>query len=314
MKLLISSVHSDYSLLGYDSEVDRVFWKCSSDRLKACGIAYHGNDLLVATSNTVTRFNSDGTVNISRFEGRSNPLFHSIHPINDLLVGVVDTGHSQVLLLSRENEIVRSLSPFAFWGDDHHDAVHMNDFALTRHGMIASCFGYRPWRNLMTKLESDDSAPPSADTGHVDAHAGLKHQGLLINLMENNGKETGRIVGFGFTLPHSITVIEDTLYICSSLLATFHICHISEKGLVLPDTEIKFPDAYILRGTLKHDNGWFIGGSTHRRSKLGHAAIFEMNNTLKPVKTSYINCVTEIYDILPWRDDIMDNIASVMHD
>ena len=167
MKLLISCVHSDYSLLGYDSEADQVFWVCSSKRLKACGIAYHGNDLLVATSNIVTRFGCDGTVNLSRFEGRANPLFHSIHPINDDLVGVVDTGHSQVLLLSRNNQVVRSLSPFQFWGNDHQDAVHMNDFAMTRHGMVASCFGYRPWRDVMAKLRPDDSTTRPPKTGAI---------------------------------------------------------------------------------------------------------------------------------------------------
>ena len=55
MKFVLSCVNSLVSFVGYDLAARQAFWYCPADRLRACGAAYDGDGLLIASDNTLIR-------------------------------------------------------------------------------------------------------------------------------------------------------------------------------------------------------------------------------------------------------------------
>lgn len=155
MKVLLSCVNSSFSLLGFDWDRGEVFWELPSERLKVCGICYDGRALLVASDNAVTRF-TPLDVNRISLSGPHEALGHSVHLINEHEFGVVDTGNSAVRVFRKNLEPSYVLNPVAHWNDVPEDAIHLNDFAVTPFGILASCFGYRPWRSVQQSLSWEE--------------------------------------------------------------------------------------------------------------------------------------------------------------
>ena len=83
---------------------------------------------------------------------RRNSLSHSIHPIGEAEFGVIDTGHSCLRVFRNDLSPSYVLEPLAPWEDLPPDAIHLNDFAVTPCGIVASCFDYRPWRKMQAEL------------------------------------------------------------------------------------------------------------------------------------------------------------------
>jgi hypothetical protein len=66
-----------------------------------------------------------------------------------------------------------------------------------------------------------------------------------------------------------------------------------------------------LRGACFFDNSWFIGGSTFRHDKLiaDNIEIYYFDALTQTVQKKEIQGKGEIYDILPWIDEIMKPIV-----
>ena len=155
MRLLLSCVNSDLSLIGFDWDSGRIFWACPQKLLRVCGACYDGNDLLLSGDNHVARVTPTGYVR-TELSGRYDALAHSVHVIDEDRFGVVDTGNSRVVGVNKRGEADVVYGPVDHWGDIPHDAIHLNDFAVTPHGMLASCFDYRPWRKVREDTSWED--------------------------------------------------------------------------------------------------------------------------------------------------------------
>lgn len=305
MKLLISLVNTTPALIGYDCDKGEVFWECTYGELKACGIDYHGDDLLVASDNILTRFRSDGRIRAADLRGKYDALAHSVHRIDDNLAGVVDTGNSQFLIVDREGTIRARINPFKHWGEIPSDAVHMNDFAITPHGILASCFDYKPWRDVRGELG-------------IEEWHGIAF-GIIINILDNgndinNGKDgRAHIVGCGFNGPHSLKYIDNYLYLCSSHTGVFHVCEVGENGILRERAGFNISSGHFLRGVCRIGGKWFLGGSSFRHTEkvANNVAIYVVNNRFKLEKVHTLPGSGEIYDILVWRDEVMGNLLKL---
>ena len=65
-----------------------------------------------------------------------------------------------------------------------------------------------------------------------------------------------------------------------------------------------------MRGAYFVDNGWFLGGSTRRHDELlgGNVEIYYFDTLAETVQKKEIPGQGEIYEILPWKDEIMTPI------
>ncbi len=295
MKLLLGCVNSPISLIGYDWEKGEIFWSLEQEQLKVCGVSYDGHDLLVSSDNFITRLTPSGAFRIE-LTGEYESLAHSVRVIDDNLFGVADTGHSVIRIFNKTGEQVEILDPIGYWQDIPADAIHLNDFVLTPYGMLASCFDYRPW----CLVRKETSWENWCSGGY----------GLIINLTGIGNKGMGRIVGCGFNHPHSLHYVDPCLYVCSSATGQFHRCKFIKGGLLVEDMHYKVTDDHFLRGAYKLDNGWFLGGSTVRHGEVlsRNMEIYYLNEISGEIEKKSIGIPGEIYDILPYKEDIMQSI------
>ena len=296
MKLLISFVNSTISLAGYDWDKGEIFWSIPSCQIKTCGICYHDADLWISSDDRVVQLCSNGDGNVVTLSGPYDPQLHGIHVMNDDTLGVVDTGHSAVRIIDKSGQQMEILSPVASWLEVPPDAIHLNDFVTTPHGLYASCFDYRPWRVIRERISHEDWCT-----------AGY---GLIINLTGNARQGAGRIVGCGYNHPHSLNYVDPFLYLCSSSTGTFSICEFSGTGTLIEKSHHNITEDHFLHGACFFDNGWFLGGSTFRHDELiaENIEIYYFDTLGQKVQKKEIQGKGEIYDILPWHDEIMKPI------
>jgi hypothetical protein len=211
-------------------------------------------------------------------------------------MGVVDTGHSCVRVFDLLGKEIGQYNPVETWGEIPEDAIHLNDFVCSPHGLLSSCFDYRPFRKIKDR-----------EAFHEWCAGGY---GLVINLTGRNKTGAGRIIGCGFNHPHSLKYHDPFLYICSSATGTFHICNFNDSGTLTEIFNFKVTDNHFLRGALKTEERWFLGGSSFRHGELlsEDVEIYLLNELTGIVQKKSIPGKGEIYDILPWKDEIMEPI------
>jgi hypothetical protein len=293
MKLLLSFVSSTISLAGYDWDRGEIFWSIPSSQFKTGGICYHDSDLWVSSDNRVVQLCSNGDGNVTTLSGPHDPQLHSLHFINDNAVGVVDTGHSAVRIIDKCGQQIKTLNPVACWLEVPQDAIHLNDFVMTPYGLLASCFDYRPWRLIRELMPYEEWC-----TGGY---------GLILNLTGEPHNGAGRIIGCGFNHPHSLNYIDPFLYLCSASTGTFSVCEFSGTGTLIEKAQRKITEDHFLRGACYMQDGWFLGGSTFRHEQLiaENVEIYYFNILTETIQKKEIQGKGEIYDILPWKDEIM---------
>lgn len=292
MRVLLGCVNSTHSLVGYDFDEGKAFWACPQSLIRSCGICYDGDDLLLAGDNHVIRLSAENAEETTIF-GRFDALAHSVHPVTGGLFGVVDTGNSRVVVYSSDGSVDDVYCPLAAWEASPHDAIHLNDFAETPHGMIASCFDYRPWRSVREKTSWGDWC-----TGGY---------GLILRLDGAPGSGAGRVVGSGFNHPHSLTWHENRLHLCSSSTGEFHVCEMDAHGLIRELDRFQISKDHFVRGILPVEGNWLIGGSSTRHGEQLSRTLelYRLDPASGSIENRVVGGAGEIYDVLPWHDDVL---------
>jgi hypothetical protein len=182
----------------------------------------------------------------------------------------------------------------------------MNDFAMTPHGILASCFDYKPWRDVRS------------DLGREEWH-GISF-GIIINIFDNgNDADSGKdgrahVVGCGFNGPHSLKYIDNNyLYLCSSHTGVFHVCEFGDNGVLKERAGFKISNQHFLRGACRTNGKWLLGGSSFRHTEkvADNVAIYVVDSRFKLERVHALPGTGEIYDILAWRDDVMKNLLKL---
>ena len=295
MRLLLGCVNTSVSLMGYDWETGEVFWAVPRETLRVCGVCYHGSDLLISGDSFLTRLQPTGGFR-TPLGGRYDALAHSVHVLDDGHAGVVDTGNSRLICVDLGGQIVDLFEPIDTWGDIPQDAIHLNDFVVAPTGTLATCFDYRPWREVKAGTSWDDWC-----TGGY---------GIILNLTGDGSNGAGRVVGCGFNHPHSLNYVDDRLYLCSSATGVFHVCELDPDGTVRETGRFQVTNDHFLRGAYNTDGGWYLGGSSTRHGEVmaDTIEIYRLETDTGRVEKRSIPGNGEIYDILPWRDDVMQPI------
>lgn len=298
MKLLLSCVNSLVSFIGFDLLKGESFWYCPSDRLRTCGAGYdHINRaLLSATDNTLTRLHASGRVEHILLPGPHENLLHSVHVLPGMGIGVADTGNSRILVYGDDLQAAVQFSPLPGWGDIPLDTLHLNDFVLTPHGLVASCFNYQPFRVMQIE-------------GYQWQKRGY---GLLLSLEKFKGHNVGRILAAGLECPHSLIWHNESLYCCASATGEFVRFTFNERGMLVERERIFITDKHFLRGALPLEDGsWMLGGSSLRRKQDEGMALYRLEAEGKITKLP-VASAGEIYDILPWEPAIMSPVSAIM--
>lgn len=297
MKILLSCVNSTVCLIGFDIEAEQAFWYCPSDRLTACGAAYDHNcdALLVASENTVRRFHASGRDERISLPGPHRNLAHSVHGMDGGLIGIADTGNSRVLMYGAEMGAAVSYDALGDWADIPEDAIHLNDFARTPHGLIVSCFHYQPYRKL-------------AQPGYHWQNGG---HGLFLSLERRGGRTVSTVAGAGFSCPHSLVWHQDRLYCCSSTGGDFiRLCY--DGQIFREEKRIHVTDDHFLRGALPlADGSWLLGGSMVRRAENKGMALYRLYPDDR-IEVMPVAAAGEIYDVLPWHAHIMEPVSETL--
>ena len=294
MKILLSCVNSSVSLVGYDTEPQKPFWYCPGNVLRTCGICADATSLRVASDNGVTVFAEDGIRNIT-LPGPHENLAHSIKEVGGGLWALADTGNSRVLFLSQD-ETVLSCSPVDQWQHMPLDAIHLNDILPWRDGLLISAFSHQPFRSYKTQWP------------------GWNRQGLgVIFYLRRKGKMTmSTIVASGLNCPHSLVEHDNHIYCCSSSTGQWYRFAPADNGGLNFDGWWQVTLNHFLRGALRVEDGWLLGGSSRRHMQEGEAGgmvLFHLKDSGE-ISTHTVACLGEIYDILPWNSTLMGRVAS----
>ena len=293
MRLLISFVNSDISLACYDVRRDAILWELPNSFVAACGICYIDSTLWVAAANDVYQFSKDVPRHWQL--GATFPMqLHSIHPLPDGHIGVVDTGNSALRVFDDNGSPVTAYFPVGAWENSDSDTIHLNDFVHTPYGILGSCFDHRPYKEVRKNTPWEQWC--------------RQRSGVIINLSGNDTTGRGSIVGCGFNHPHSLTYLAPYLYVCSSATGVFKRMKFDEDGVLYCDRKYKVTDKHFLRGALKVANKWILGGSARRHWEPlnNDAAIYILDEDTGEVHQRKIKGKREIYDILLWDDAICD--------
>lgn len=296
MKFLISCVNSAVSLVGYDMAIKAPFWYCPANRLRSCGISIHGGSLWVATDGTLTRIDKSGA-KVQALPGPHDNFAHSVHQLGNGLTGVADTGNSRILLISGDSASL-AMSPLDGWRDIPEDAIHLNDFTETENGIITSAFSYQPfsdWRHSELKWQSSG-------------------WGVLFEMKRHKGKTISRVVATGLNCPHSLVRHDGDIFCCSSSMGELCRLRPDSDGLYQFAGKTKVTDSHFLRGLLRIEEGWVLGGSSRRRQKDGIGMCLYFLSDSGDVEYLPLAGPGEIYDILPWDDELMPGIADRLYE
>ena len=221
--------------------------------LRSCGMCFFDSAFWCASDDEVVRIDRDHTYRF-RYQARHPMELHSIHPLGNGFLGLVDTGNSVIRIIDKGGKQVDTLSFLDSWGELPHDVVHLNDFTNTPHGLIASCFDYRPYRNVRKEIPWNKWCS--------------QKYGLLINVTGNPVVGPGAIIGCGFNHPHSLQYHDPYVYLCSSATGTFIRLSMDKNGFVTKKVEYAVTSEHFLRGALKIGSKWVLGGSSMRHAQV----------------------------------------------
>lgn len=294
MRFLVSFVNSTLSLAGFDWASGKLFWMVPAERLKSCGICYSGGRLLIGSDNQL-RIQRNSEFQTIPLLGSNPSLAHSVHPIDEHTFGVIDTGDSCLRVYDDDGAHQRDLQPLAGWVRLPLDAIHLNDFAVTPWGIIASCFDFRPWRTVR-QLANDEARWASAGLG------------LLLELTALDG--IGRIAACGLDHPHTLLWRDPDLVHCSSATGTLHFWRKNHFGALAEVRRERITSVHFLRGVCPLDDDWYLGGSVSRHTWAKCDAIYRFRESAATVDRKLLPIAGEIYDILPWEDDILRPLVS----
>lgn len=296
MKFLISCVNSSVSLVGYDMKIKAPFWYCPANRMRSCGISIHDGALWVSTDNSLTRIDADAVKGMA-LPGPHQNLAHSVHQLGNGLTGVADTGNSRVLLISGESATI-AMSPLDGWQDAPEDAIHLNDFIPSGDAIITSAFSYQPF----------------SDWRHSELAWRSAGWGVLFEMRRYKGKTISRVVATGLNCPHSLTMHNGDLYCCSSSMGELCQLHADGDGVFQIVRKTKVTDTHFLRGLLRIDGGWLLGGSSVRRQQDGIGMCLYFLSDEGGVEYLPLAGPGEVYDILPWNDAVMTGVADRLYE
>lgn len=292
MRILLGCVNSAVSLVGYDLEARQPFWYCPGDVLRVCGICVHDGALWTASDNLLARLTGGG-VEYFRLPGPHENLAHSVKTLGGGLLGVADTGNSRILVRSGAADFM-SFSPLEGWGEAAPpDAIHLNDMISWEDGLLASAFSHQPfghWKQSGLDWKSEG-------------------WGVLFHMRRTQGRTVARIVASGLNCPHSLAVRDGRVYCCSSAKGEFYCFEPDAHGLLREARRWKITDSHFLRGCLRVEDGWILGGSSARHARdAGGMALFRLHDD-DSVETLPVAAVGEIYDIIPWDAGLMPGVA-----
>ncbi|MCR5563811.1 MAG: hypothetical protein K6F46_10705 [Desulfovibrio sp.] len=292
MKLLLGCVNSAVSLVGYDLDAREPFWYCPGNRLRVCGLCSADGRLFVASDNTLSSL-GEGGVRCINLPGPHENLAHSVKPVGKGVLGVADTGNSRVIFYA-DGLRVMEYSPLEAWGGPlPQDAIHLNDFAPWRGGILASAFCYQPFESFKRTIPSWNSE-------------GL---GVLFFLRRSGRRTLSTVVASGLDCPHSVTPFGEDIYCCSSAQGSFHRFTPDRFGTLCHEEAWHVADDHFLRGVLRVDGGWVLGGSSRRHEKGNSGMVLYFLHDGGDVECLPVAGAGEIYDIVPWDDALMDSVA-----
>lgn len=296
MRVLLSCVNTLVSLIGYDLEKQESFWYCPSNILRACGACVHQQALWIADHGTITKIDATGlkTMNLP---GPHANYAHSIHSLNENFVGVADTGNSRLVFVTNDNTLAPlSFSPLEEWQEVPEDAIHLNDFATWRDGVIVSAFHYQPfarWR-------------------HSDLAWRREGWGAIFYIKRYKGKSLSRIIACGLDCPHTLITHGEEICCCSSYRGEFYRFLPDERGTLQQIERKHITSDHFLRGALRLKDAWLFGGSSFRKGDANsNMSLYLMPDSGK-IERMLVAGAGEIYDILPWDDAIMPQITDVL--
>lgn len=299
MRILLSCVNSAVSLVGYDFEERRPFWYCPGNVLRACGASVGEDRLWVASDNSLACLSRDG-VSYTDLPGPHENLAHSVKILGENLLAVADTGNSRILLRPEVQSGARGFyqsSPLEGWEPGiPADAIHLNDLIPWQDGVLASAFSYQPfsqWKKSGLDWQSEG-------------------WGSVFYLRRNKGRTVSRIVATGLNCPHSLCHWQDCVYCCSSAHGEFYRFRPDAHGLLREEQRWKVTSSHFLRGVLRTEKGWVLGGSSRRYQDDGGGMVLFFLDDNGVVETLPVARVGEIYDILPWNGELMSGVAQTL--
>jgi len=293
MKVLLSCVNSAVSLIGYDLEAGTVFWFSPADRLRACGVCLTDEALFIAADDTLTKISTTSGIHVIKLPGPHRNLAHSAHVFPDMGIAVADTGNSRVLLYGFDLSGGISFEPLEGWPQLPEDALHLNDAIWTPHGIVASCFNYRPFRTVQVDGWS------WRDKGY----------GLILSLEKYRGRNVGKILACGLDCPHSLLWHKDRLWCCSSSTGDLVRLAFTGNGRLHEEERIHITSDHFLRGIMPLEDGSLLmGGSSLRRQNGKGMALLRLMSD-GGIREYPVAPAGEIYDILPWQYAMMRSIC-----
>ncbi|MBQ9405603.1 MAG: hypothetical protein IJU37_02570 [Desulfovibrio sp.] len=294
MKLLLGCVNSAVSLVGYDWDSKTTFWYCPGNYLRVCGLQATSERLWIASDNTLTSLGGKERQVIC-LPGPHENLAHSVKKLGQDALGVADTGNSRVLLYA-DGRCVLEYRPLDGWECPlPPDAIHLNDILSWDDGILASAFSYQPFTFLK------------------QGRPQWKQDGLgVIFYLRRHGKRTvSSIAASGLNCAHSLTQHGQDVYCCSSAEGSLYRFTPAGEGRLAQSQVWHVTDDHFLRGCLRVPGGWMLGGSSRRHvqgdARSGMLVYFLADSGA--VEQGFVAPVGEIYDILPWDDDLMRNVA-----
>lgn len=295
MKLLLSCVNSLVSLVGYDTDTRQSFWLLPANVLRVCGLDYHGDRLVVASDDSCFEVAPDG-IRQFNLPGPHSNYAHSIHS-DTTRIGVADTGNSRLLFRHGDEPAMEVFDPLQGWDQRPEDAIHLNDFVPWKSGYLASCFSFKPFQSLKKHKA----------LWKIGGH------GLILHLFKFKGETVTKVVASGLSCPHSLHVKDGKVYCCSSTEGDFIEFEENERGLLTETNRWRVADTHFLRGALPNDHGWFLGGSTIRHENRSDMSLFDLNTDTGRAEKLFVGKAGEIYDVLPWKDEIIRPLTRLLN-
>ncbi|MCR4665893.1 MAG: hypothetical protein K5657_01210 [Desulfovibrio sp.] len=286
-RLLLSCVNTRVSLVGFDLKREAPFWYCPSTVLHACGAVYDQQALWVASDATLCRIGKESLSFVS-LPGPHANYVHSVKQASDGLLVLCDTGNSRLLFFDG-SVLPLSLSPLEEWERAGcrlpFDAIHVNDCLPWRDGFLVSAFSHEPFTAWK-------------ETGVPWQKAGL---GCIYYLTREGKRTLARIVACGINCPHSLVLHEGDIYCCSSASGDFLQFHPDEENRLHLVKTVHVTSTHFLRGALRIDGGWILGGSSRRHAEDGGGMLLYKLADDGGCRTMIAGGTGEIYDILPWN-------------
>lgn len=132
-------------------------------------------------------------------------------------------------------------------------------------------------------------------------------------MRRHKGCTLGRIVASGLNCPHSLTVHDGDVYCCSSPRGEFYRFTPDDDGQLRRVGLRKVTNSHFLRGVLRVEDGWLLGGSSRRHQKDGGGMSLIRLPDSGATEELPVAGAGEIYDILPWDDALMPAITDTIH-